>query len=597
MHGGTQRTAPAADGFIAPIPGSYELPVVSAAADGAVLDDTGATSSLHAIYDERIVLLSFVFTHCVDPDGCPLASFVLSQVGRQVLRDPALRSSVRLVTFSFDPVRDTPAVLAAYAKSFRRPEMDWKFVTTKDEAALAPILASYGQTIQRDPDGYAFSHQLRVFLLDSQGQIRNEYSAAYLRPEVVLADLKTLTLATPDPTPIKPQSHLARAGDDKTGYENHDYQTQSRAISARGAFPRTPLNFDAPPLGLPPFSALNGPVPLPSHAALGRRLFFDRRLSHNDTIACASCHLPDQGFTNQELKTPIGIEGRSVKRNAPSLFNVGYQHRLFHDARESRLEQQVWGPLLAMNEMGNPAVGFVLDKVTGLADYAAEFARVFPDQGITMETLGAALAAYQRTLVSGNSVFDRWYFGGDTAALAPSAQRGFELFRGKARCVACHTIDKTFALLTDRELHNTGLGFERSMRKKPASDVIVGPGLVMNLKAEASAGLNEPPVNDLGRYEVTQEPSDRWKFRTPSLRNVAHTAPYMHDGSLATLADVVRFYNQGGIANEGLDPKIAPLYLTNLEIGELVAFLNALTGDNLEALTRDAFAQPIGDRH
>jgi cytochrome c peroxidase len=579
--------------FAAPIPGSYALPALRPAPDGQVVEDTGAETSLHQLFAGHLVVLSFIYTQCADANGCPLASFVLRQMAKRATQDPALKQRLRLVSLSFDPGHDTPKVLAAYAKSFRS-NIDWHFVTTRDEATLAPILASYGQAVERDSNGHTLSHQLRVFLIDERGQIRNEYSTAYLRTDTLLADLKTLTL---DTSPISPpQLHtITGPGDYKGGYEQAVYQTQSRAISTRVG--RSQAVTDSPPLGLPSASALNGKIPTAPEIALGRRLFFERRLSHNDTVACASCHLPDHGFTNNELQTPVGIEGRSVKRNAPSLYNIGYQRRLFVDARESRLEQQIWGPLLAANEMGNPSIGFVLEKLAALDDYAVQFQRIFPEVGITMETLGAALAAYERALSSGNSPFDRSHFGTEPAALSAAAQRGLVLFRGKAGCVTCHTIEKDFALFTDQQLHNTGLGFERAMQPLAPTMVVVGPGLSLPLKPEATAGLDVIQLNDLGRYEVTQNPADRWRYRTPSLRNVALTGPYMHDGSLATLRSVVEFYNRGGIANEGLDPLIKPLHLSNTEIDELVAFLQSLTGDNVGALTHDAFSAPIGDRH
>ncbi|MGH8596864.1 MAG: cytochrome-c peroxidase, partial [Gammaproteobacteria bacterium] len=247
--------------------------------------------------------------------------------------------------------------------------------------------------------------------------------------------------------------------------------------------------------------------------------------------------------------------------------------------------------------MGNPSIGYLLDKLAGLDDYSALFTIAFPDAGLNMETLGAALAAYERTLSSGNSAFDRATFGNDPTALTNSARRGRALFRGKARCVSCHTINPSFALFTDQALHNTGIGYARSMGAEHASNISVGPGATLALKPEAKFGLSEPAVNDLGRYEITQDPADRWKYRTPSLRNVALTAPYMHDGSFSTLRAVVEFYNDGGIANEGLDPLIKPLQLPHREIDDLVAFLRSLTGDNIEALARDASSQAIGDRH
>ena len=330
--------------------------------------------------------------------------------------------------------------------------------------------------------------------------------------------------------------------------------------------------------------------------ALGRRLFFDRRLSHNNTIACASCHIPEQGFTNNELATPIGIEGRTVKRNTPSLYNVGFEQHLFRDGRETRLEQQVWSPLLAINEMGNPAVGYVLDKLNATGNYAATFKREFNGAPATMETLGAALAAYERSLVSGNSAFDRWFFGHDATALSAAARSGFELFRGKGGCVACHTLEHDTALFSDQEFHNTGIGYARSMGITRIQPVPVAPGRQLRVAAGALAAATEITLNDLGRYEVTQDPRDRWRYKTPSLRNVALTAPYMHDGSLASLREVIEFYDRGGIANDGLDPRIKPIGLSAPEREELLEFLNALTGDNTEALTRDSFSAPIGDR-
>ena len=300
----------------------------------------------------------------------------------------------------------------------------------------------------------------------------------------------------------------------------------------------------------------------------------------------------------------MGMEGRTVKRNAPSLYNVVFQTSLFHDSREVRLEQQVWSPLLAFNEMANPSIGYVLEKLRDLEDYAGAFDTTFPS-GLTQETLGAALAAYQRGLVSGNSAFDRWHFGGEASAVSADVKRGFDLFTGKAGCSGCHRVGDTHALFTDHDLHNTGIGYARSMGKilptavMPTAvmpiAIMVGPGTTLAIDAGAAAASSEAPANDLGRYEVTLKPADRWKYKTPILRNVALSAPYMHDGSLPTLNDVLAFYNAGGIQNEGLDARLKPLHLSALEVNDLLAFLKSLTGDNIDVLTRDAFAQPIGD--
>ncbi len=194
------------------------------------------------------------------------------------------------------------------------------------------------------------------------------------------------------------------------------------------------------------------------------------------------CHIPEQGFTSNEMATAVGFEGSSVPRNTPSLYNVAYVSRLFHDGREDALEQQVWGPLLARNEMANPSVGAVLKKLRQIPDYAGRFEAVFDGRGPGMETLGQALAAYQRTLVSGNSPFDRWHFGGDETALDAPAKRGYALFAGKAGCVGCHSVGQEQALFTDQQLHNTGLGYQKSMGiRAPKKRVTLAPGVFVDV--------------------------------------------------------------------------------------------------------------------
>lgn len=344
----------------------------------------------------------------------------------------------------------------------------------------------------------------------------------------------------------------------------------------------------AAPLGLPAV-----PVP-PDHPLtrarldLGRKLFMDRRLSPNDTMSCGMCHVPEQGFTSNELGGAVGIEGRSVRRNSPAMYNVAYFTRLFHDGREISLENQIWGPLLARNEMGNPSPGFVIEKIRKLRDYDGLFEKAFAGRGPDMQTLGMAIAAYERTLVSGNSRFDRWRYGRRTDALNEQEQAGFRLFTGKAGCAVCHTIGEKYALFTDDKFHNTGLGFERSMSNKNSYRVEVAPGVYREISAAAVRSFSDPPQNDVGRYEITLDPKDRWAYKTPALRNVALTAPYMHDGSLGSLEEVVEFYDRGGVDNPEKSPLIRSLGLGVAEKAALVAFLKTLTGDNIEALAADA---------
>jgi cytochrome c peroxidase len=391
----------------------------------------------------------------------------------------------------------------------------------------------------------------------------------------------------------------AGPGDYKGGYESADYQTRSVAVDSRadrGAAADLVAIFNNPPLGLP---AVPVPADNPVTAEkvkLGRKLFFDRRLSLNDTISCAMCHVPEQGFANNELALAVGLEGRTMRRNAPTLYNIAYAERLFHDGRESRLEQQAWLPMLRRNEMANPSIGAVLNKLRSMSDYDGLFEAAFEGRGPGMETVGAAIASYERTLISANSPFDRWYYGKQQDALSPRAQRGYRIFSGKGMCTSCHLVGENSALFFDNKLHNTGIGWYAAMAPVPAEQSrLIAPGIYTTVSAEKIAMVGQPRQGDVGLYEITQDPNDRWRYKTPTLRNVALTAPYMHDGSLLTLADVVAFYNQGGQPNELLDPLIRPLNLSAAEQEDLVVFLESLTGDNVDELVADAFAAPVGD--
>lgn len=346
-------------------------------------------------------------------------------------------------------------------------------------------------------------------------------------------------------------------------------------------------------LGLPPL-----PVAVPSQAAvdLGRKLFMDRRLSSNNTLSCAMCHVPEQGFAAIELATSVGIEGRSLRRNAPTLLNVAYVSQLFHDGRSGSLEHQAWAPLLNPIEMGNPATHDVIGKIRRMPDYAGKFEAAFGGAPADERTVAAALAGYQRTLVAGNSRFDRWRYGGDASAMNSDEQAGFAVFAGKGRCIACHTVEAKHALFSDARFHNTGIGFARRRGAPgPAHRYLVqlAPGVFTELQEKELASVSEPVQDDTGRHEVTGNGSERWSYRTPTLRNVGITAPYMHDGSLATLEAVIEYYQQGGIDNPGKDPLVQPLALTIEEKRNLASFLRSLTGENVAALAKQARAEPI----
>jgi cytochrome c peroxidase len=345
---------------------------------------------------------------------------------------------------------------------------------------------------------------------------------------------------------------------------------------------------DAAALGLP-VAAPRADALLAERAALGRKLFMDRRLSRNGTMSCGMCHVPEQGFAVIEMAKAVGIEGRGLRRNAPTVLNVGFHRFLFHDGREMSLEAQAWRPLLAADEMGNDTRETVVARIAALPDYAGQFERAFPRRGLATETVATALADYQRTLVSGGSRFDRWFYGGESGALTAEEQRGFALFAGQAHCVSCHTFGRYDALFTDHSFHNTGVGWARAQRQGELA-VPLAPGVETRVPLQTVSDLFGAEPADHGRFEVTGHSADRFAYRTPSLRNVALTPPYMHDGSLPTLEAVVDFYERGGIENPGKDPLVYALQLDAAEKRALVAFLRTLTGANVEELAAQARA-------
>jgi len=601
--------------------GSYQLPALKQAADGTVLDTNENPRQLHDLYRGKYTLLGFIYSNCGDLNGCPLSSYVFYKLKSQMQKDPELADNLQLMSLSFDPERDTPKVMQLYGKNFdyAGPNGEWHFLTTDSEASLKPLLKSYEQDVQREMSvngkaGTAISHVLRVYLIDPENAIRNIYSVQFLHPDIIINDLKTLlqqdrllNKQAPDSVESAPkpetetQVKLIQAAN----------KTETATATATAGLAEQPIHqrqgkatdllalTQSPPLGLPPLNRVQQKNLSADRIALGRKLFFDRRLSLNDTLSCAMCHVPDQGFTSNEIATAVGFEGRSVRRNTPSLYNVAHAKTLFHDAREDSLEQQVWGPFLATNEMANPSIGYVINKLRKFTDYQDLFETSFDGQGPNMQTVGLALAAYQRSLLSADSPFDRWYFAKQPptqANFSKQAEAGFKLFTGKARCSTCHTIGADSALFSDHALHNTGLGYLNSMGQKPETQrVMLAPGIFVEVDSKIIDSVSETPIADLGHYEVSQDPDDRWKYKTPILRNVAITAPYMHNGSLPSLRSVVEFYNQGGIANSGLDPLITPLNLNDTEIDQLVVFLQSLTGSNVDTLVSDAFAAPIGD--
>ncbi len=592
--------------FIAPEAGSYLLPPLGQAANGQVLNTKNTGIELYDLMGDKIVLLSFIYSTCSDVNGCPLATAVFHKIKRKLENEPQLANQLRLLTLSFNPEHDTPKVMERYGKGLQSPSLDWQFLTTRSEQEILPILQHYRQSIQKivDEDGQStgtFSHILRVYLIDKNKKIRNIYSVSFLHADTLINDVKTLLADTYIQTDkVREeqaiQSSYYQAGDNKFAYEKKDYKTQSIALTDRIG-KRTDLiqTINNPPLGLPKLAIPDNNPISKAKISLGKKLFFDRRLSINNTFSCAMCHIPEQGFSSNEMATSVGVEGRTVRRNAPTLYNVAYYQTFFHDGRENTLEQQVWGPLLARNEMANPSIGYVINKINQLPEYQELFEKTF-NRPAGMETIGQAIASYQRTLNSANSSFDRWFFSKQEKALTQSAQQVYQVFIGKGQCSQCHSLTASDALFTDNQFHNTGVGYQRAMKStKKTIKVQLAPGVFADVDNQVIESVSESKGNDLGRYEVTQDPADRWKYKTPSLRNISLTAPYMHDGSILSLEQIIRFYNQGGIENETLDPLIKPLNLSESEIKDLLAFLKSLTGSNVQQLISDAYTQTIGD--
>jgi cytochrome c peroxidase len=304
------------------------------------------------------------------------------------------------------------------------------------------------------------------------------------------------------------------------------------------------------PLGLPsvPIPADNPPTW--EKIALGRKLFYDTKLSKDNTLSCASCHNPNLGFTDRRQLSK-GVGGMIGIRNAPTLLNAAYSRLQFWDGRGISLEAQVAFPIADPTEM-NQTHEVSVSKIRNDPAYKTEFTKAFGPGNITLEKIEKSLASFERTLLSGNSRFDQYQFRGNRKALTPAEANGLAIFTDpkKGNCATCHTIDEKYALFTDGKFHNTGVGVDE-----------------------------EGKFTDLGRYSQTKLESDKGEFKTPTLRNVALSAPYMHDGSLKTLKDVVDFYVGGGNSNPYLDKEIKALRLSAQDRADLVEFLKSLTGD------------------
>jgi len=311
----------------------------------------------------------------------------------------------------------------------------------------------------------------------------------------------------------------------------------------------------------------------PERVALGRKLYFDKRLSDDGSVSCATCHDVTRGFTDQRAVSE-GIGGQLGKRNAPTTLNVALLQTLFLDGRSPSLDHQARMPILNPVEMGMPDEAAALKAIGDDAEYQEAFKTAYGRE-MNYEDLGRAIGAFERTLVFVDSPFRR-FFAGEADAISAEARAGFELFNGKARCVACHPMNPSNPLGTDNRFHNIGVSARHQDFESLARQALNA------LEEDASEQkLDELAVgtdlSELGRFMVTHNRADIGSFRTPLILNIGITSPYMHDGSLATLWDVMDHYNKGGEANPFLDGGIEPLALTEEEIDQLVAFLFTLT--------------------
>jgi len=349
-----------------------------------------------------------------------------------------------------------------------------------------------------------------------------------------------------------------------------------------------------PLLGLPAVPVPADNPQTPAKIALGKKLFHDQRFSIDGSVSCATCHDEKQAFTDGK-QFSTGHHGLTGTRNAPTVVNAAFYKSQFWDGREPDLEGQSKQPSINPVEGGLANHEPILSIARTDPDYIKGFKDVFGVSGakLTMDHVAKAIASFERSLVSGGSPFDRYYFNGEKNAMTEAQIRGFNLFIGEGRCVSCHTIEQDRALFTDSRFHNIGIGINAIQSDIPRLAIAF-------LESKAKGGevdqmvLSDKKSSELGRFAVTDRLSEMGAFKTPTLRNIELTAPYMHDGSLKTLKEVVVHYNNGGVTpkdakvNDFLSGGIRPLKLTDAQVEDLTAFLKALTSPRFAQKSADA---------
>jgi cytochrome c peroxidase len=336
---------------------------------------------------------------------------------------------------------------------------------------------------------------------------------------------------------------------------------------------------DAVPRGVSPefwrFLVPTGNAMSDARIALGRKLYFDPKLSRDGTVACATCHDTSRGFTDRR-NTSEGIRDQIGQRNAPTTMNALFFSTQFWDGRAATLEDQAKLPIVNPIEMGQPDGDAAAAAISSDAEYQRAFQAAY-GRAVNYEDIARAIAAFERTLVFVSAPFDR-FVAGDAGAISEAARAGWVLYNGRGRCTACHQLNASSPVGTDNRFHNVGVSarhhdFEQLAKKGLAA-------IAKDSSREAIDKLAlQTEIGELGRFAVTRYRSDIGAFKTPGVRNVGITAPYMHDGSMATLWDVMDHYNKGGEANPYLDGGIEALDLSDVEVNQLVAFLFTLTDD------------------
>ncbi|MEL0584996.1 MAG: cytochrome c peroxidase [Candidatus Thiodiazotropha sp. (ex. Lucinoma kazani)] len=336
-------------------------------------------------------------------------------------------------------------------------------------------------------------------------------------------------------------------------------------------------------LGLPPVPIPKDNLQTDEKIRLGDRLFHDVRFSADGKVNCATCHEKSKGFTDN-LKVSKGFNNLTGTRNAPTVINSAFYTSLFWDGREPDLEGQSKQPFINPVEGGLHDHTPIIEVIRNDQEYLKGFKTVFDIEAtdITIDHVAKAIASFERTVISGDSPFDQYLYAGDRSAMTESQVRGLAVFRNKGRCVSCHTIEQTQALFTDNRFHNIGIGFKAIQGK----EALTAKEMVKKKQRGADVDvtvLTQLNMSELGRFAVSENVTEVGAFKTPTLRNIDITQPYMHDGSLETLEDVVDFYNNGGrvavsdTLSDFQSGGIRPLDLNDQEKNDLVAFMKALT--------------------